>query len=273
MTLRRVSAQRSAGRWVLAALVWGLSAQAGAGLFDDEEARRAILDLRQKVELLRKDTEQRMADESKRQADESKRQADEITGLRRNLLDLQSQLDAHAAEAAKLRGLSEQLARDQAQEQRRSNEAAKALDERFRALEPVKVSYEGVEFLAEPAEKRGFETALASIRSADFELAQRLFADFLRRYPQSGYSSAALFWLANAQFVGKDFKASMASFQRLLLQDPGYARAPEALLALANCQLELKDAKGARKTLDELIATYPRSEAADAAKDRLARLK
>jgi TolA-binding protein len=50
-------------------------------------------------------------------------------------------------------------------------------------------------------------------------------------------------------------------------------RAPEAVLAIANCQLELKDNKGARKTLEELIANYPASEAAQAAKDRLARLR
>jgi tol-pal system protein YbgF len=267
MNPKLASSQQAAGRWLLAALVWGvLTARAGAGMFDDEEARRAILDLRQKVESLRKDTDQRMGDESRRQAEE-------ITGLRRNLLDLQNQLDANAAEAAKLRGLNEQLARDLAQEQRRHSDASKVLDERLRNLEPIKVSFEGVEFLAEPAEKRSFEAALASFRKGDFDVAQKLFADFLLRYAQSGYTSASIFWLANAQFVGKDFKASMASFQKLLAQDPGYARAPEALLALANCQLELKDVKAARKTLDDLIATYPRSEAADAAKDRLARLK
>jgi TolA-binding protein len=42
---------------------------------------------------------------------------------------------------------------------------------------------------------------------------------------------------------------------------------------MANCQLELKDTKGARKTLEHILEQYPRSEAADAAKERLARLK
>ena len=65
----------------------------------------------------------------------------------------------------------------------------------------------------------------------------------------------------------------MANFQKLLTQDPKYTRVPETLLAVANCQLELKDSAGARKTLESLIADHPRSEAADAAKDRVARLK
>jgi TolA-binding protein len=48
---------------------------------------------------------------------------------------------------------------------------------------------------------------------------------------------------------------------------------PEAVLAIANCQLEIKDNKAARKTLEDLVAKYPSSEAAAAARDRLARFK
>ena len=65
----------------------------------------------------------------------------------------------------------------------------------------------------------------------------------------------------------------MATFQRLIAQNPNYLRIPEAQLAVANCQLELKETKAARKTLEDLVADHPKSEAADAAKDRLARLK
>jgi tol-pal system protein YbgF len=253
-------------RCLIAVVFWTAAAQAGAGLFDDEEARRAILDLRQKVESLRRDTDQRMGDDVKRQADET-------AGLRRSLIDLQNQLDASALETAKLRGQNEQLSRDLAEGQRRQTELTKALDDRLRKLEPLKVSFEGTDFLVEPQEKRSFDAALAGFRKGDFEFAQSAFADFLVRYPQSGYASAALFWLGNAQFVGKDYKGAMSAFQKLLAQDPKYTRVPEALLAVANCQLELKDSKAARKTLEELIADYPRSEAADAAKDRIARLK
>ena len=59
----------------------------------------------------------------------------------------------------------------------------------------------------------------------------------------------------------------------LATSDPQHPRAPEALLSMANCQVELKDAKAARKTLEELVTSYPQSEAASAAKERLAKLK
>ena len=45
------------------------------------------------------------------------------------------------------------------------------------------------------------------------------------------------------------------------------------MLAIANCQAEMKDSTAARKTLDDLIKRYPKSEAAQAGKERLAALK
>lgn len=273
MKLRPRATGRALRHWFGAAALFALASHAGAGIFDDEEARRAILELRQKFELLRKETDQKIADESKRYAEESKRYAEEAASLRRSLIDLQNQLDANAAEAAKIRGQGEQLLRELSEAQRRQTDAAKATDERLRRLEPLKVAHEGSEFNADPAEKRNFELALASFRKGEFEAAQSGFTDLLARYPQSGYTSASLFWLGNAQFVGKDFKAAMTTFQRLITQNANYLRIPEAQLAVANCQLELKDTKAARKTLEDLVAEHPKSEAADAAKDRLARLK
>jgi TolA-binding protein len=54
---------------------------------------------------------------------------------------------------------------------------------------------------------------------------------------------------------------------------PNHMRVPEAMLTLANAQLEIKQPKEARKTLEDLVKSYPNSEAASAAKERLARLK
>ena len=249
---------------LVAALLW--AATASAGLFDDDEARRAILDLRQKIEALRRDTDQKLLDESKRQAEE-------LVSLRRGLLDLQNQWEAANGEAAKIRGQGEQLGREMNEAQRRQAEQIKRLEERLLRLEPIKVSHEGSEFLADSAEKRMFDSALASFRGGEFESAQNTFADFLGRYPQSGYGSSALFWLGNAQFVLKNYPAAVANFRKMIARSPAYARVPEAWLAIANCQLELKDLAPARKTLEDLVANFPQSEAADIAKERLARMK
>ncbi len=95
----------------------------------------------------------------------------------------------------------------------------------------------------------------------------------LRRFPSSGYRESALFWIGNAQYGKRDYKEAIASFRTLVTAAPDSARAPEALLAIANCQAELKDTKAARKTIDELLKTYPKSEAAQAGRERLVSLK
>ena len=61
-----------------------LAGPARAALFDDDEARRAILDLRSRVE------QQRLATETalQRQAEDLRRSTDENGLLRRSLLDL-----------------------------------------------------------------------------------------------------------------------------------------------------------------------------------------
>ncbi|HRL35640.1 MAG TPA: tetratricopeptide repeat protein, partial [Ottowia beijingensis] len=63
------------------------------------------------------------------------------------------------------------------------------------------------------------------------------------------------------------------NFRSLLTASPNHQRAPEAMLSIANCQIELKDTRAARSTLESLVKTYPQSEAAQAGKERLARLK
>ena len=85
MSVRLARGQGGIARWIAAAALCSAAAQAGAGMFDDEEARRAILDLRQKVDKMRLDTDQRITDEAKHQAEE-------VAALRRSLLDLQLSL-------------------------------------------------------------------------------------------------------------------------------------------------------------------------------------
>lgn len=235
---------------------------AGAGLFEDDEARKAILDLRQRVEATRLESEQGVS-----------RAVEENASLRRSLLELQNQIDILRSEMAKLRGLNEQLSRDVADFQRRQKDTAQGVDDRLRQFEPTKVTVDGREFMAEPAEKRDYEAALAVFRKGDFPASQTVFLDFLKRYPQSGYGPSALFWLANAQYATRDYKESMINFRALIARVPDHLRAPEAVLSIANCQIELKDSRGARKTLEDLIKAYPQSEAAVAAKERLSRLK
>ena len=242
-----------------AVATWAVPSHA---LFEDDEARRAVLDLRQRVDTLRQSSEA-----------SSQRLGDDNAQMRRSLLDLQSQIDGLRSEQASLRGSNEQLQREVAELQRRQRDMAKGMDERLRQFEPVPVAVDGLEFSVDPAEKRDFEAALTLFRKGDFAGAQTAFAGFEKRYPKSGYSPSVLFWLGNAQYAQRDYKEAIANFKRLLSNAPNHLRSPEAALSIANSQAELKDTKAARKTLEDLLKVYPQSEAAAAAKERLARMK
>ena len=137
----------------------------------------------------------------------------------------------------------------------------------------VDLKIDGVEVEVEPAEAKDYDQALTTFRKGDFAAASLLFADFVRRYPNSPYLIASLFWLGNAQYATREYKAAIATFKSLIQAAPEHPRASESWLAVANCQIELKESKAARKSLEDLIKTHPSSEAAVAAKERLAKLK
>lgn len=255
--MMRLDLKRHGMAAALAMLLSGMGT-AQAALFEDDEARRAILDLRQRLEAT---------------SNALKAQADDNAQLRRVLVELQGQIDSMQAEFNKSRGAQEQLTRDVSDMQLRQRDAQTGLDERLRKFEPATVSLDGREFQVDPVEKRDYDTAMEVFRKGDFAAAQVSLQRFVQRYPQTGYMSSALFWLGNASYAVKDYKASLVQFRQMLTLAPAHARAPEALLAISNVQIELKDTKAARKTLEDLIKAYPQSDAAQAARDRLPKLR
>ncbi len=224
-----------------------VSASAQAALFEDGDARRAILELRERVE----------------------RQGEEIQNFQRSLLEQQNQFEALRAETARIRGEKEELT----QELRRQQELSQGVDDRLKKFEPTKVKVDGVEFVADPAETKAYEDALAIFRKGEFGAASTAFNDFIKRNPKSGYVLPSLFWLGNAQYANRSYTSAINNFNTLLSKAPNHMRAADSMLSVGNCQLELKDIKAARKTFNELVKAYPHTEAAAAASERLAKLK
>jgi tol-pal system protein YbgF len=168
-----------------------------------------------------------------------------------------------------LRGEKEELT----QELRRQQELSQGVDDRLKKFEPTKVKVDGVEFVADPAETKAYEDALAIFRKGDFGPASTAFNDFIKRNPKSGYVLTSLFWLGNAQYANRSYTSAINNFNTLLSKSPNHMRAAESMLSVANCQLELKEIKAAKKTLGDVVKNYPHTEAAAAASERLAKLK
>jgi len=278
---------------------------AQAALFEDEEARRAILDLRQRLENQRQtqlqstdQTLQKSLDQSQKQIEILRKQVElEINQSKQDnrqaALQLQAQIEALKQDIANLRGEREQLLREITLLQRAQKDINVEIEERFQKIydqfakkeapssqkeeapksSKINVQVDGFEFLAEPDEKRDFEAAFVLFRKGDFAAAAKEFAQFVKVYSASGYKPSALYWLGSAKFARRDFNEAIAHLRGLVSDFPNHARAPEAMLTIGNAQLEIKQAKEARKTFNELLKLYPTTEAAAAAKDRLAQIK
>lgn len=266
-----------------AAAVLALSAlwpvTASAGLFDDEEARKAVVDLRTRFEQSQRQAELETS-ERKALAAQLADQAEQLGVLKRSLLDLNAQMETLRTEIAKLRGADEtlaqankDLARELADLQRKYKDTVVALDDRMRRLEPQRVSLDGKDAVVEAPEKKAYDEAIGILRKGEFANAATALAAFQKRFPSSAYTGHVQYWLGNALYGKGEVKEAMNIFRTLVSTTPDHPRASEALLALANCQIELKDSKGARKTLEELIANYPQSEAAQAGRERIKQIK
>ena len=256
----------------LRAAVLALCCVAGQGanaqLFGDDQARQAILDLRQRFD-------QSVAAQN--------RLVDENAQMRRSMLELQQQIETLRGDLARAVGNEEQLTRDMADLKRAQAATQQSLDDRFGKLEratgpadpqqPVNGAAGEATGNVNAGEKQDFDAALSVFRAGDFKGAQTGFSNFIKRYPRSSQAPLALFWLGNAQYATRDYKEAITNFRALLTAAPNHPRAPEAMLSIANCQIELKDTRAARTSLESLVKTYPQSEAAQAGRERLARLK
>ena len=250
---------RSKSRLALACLalaIW-MPLQAHAGLLDDDEARKAILDLRAKVDNLARELNARIDSKSDKTA----------------ALEMNNQHEQTMSEIAKLRGQIEVLSNDMVTTQKRQKDLYADLDARLRKLEPLSVTIDGQQAQVDPNEQRSYDAAMATFKGGDYKGAAGTLADFVRRYPQSGYAANAQYWLGNAYYALRDYKNAIAAQEVVVTTYRDSAKAPDAMLNIATSYAELKDKKAAKKALQDLVAKYPESSAAQAAKDRLAALK
>ncbi len=226
-------------------------------LFGDDEARRALLELRGKFEAFQK--------ESAAQLDGKANQ--------KSVLELATQNEQLRQEVAKLRGQIEVLTNELANAQQRQKDFYVDLDTRLRKMEPQQVTIDGKEVSIDQSEQKSYDAALASFKGGDYKAASVAFADFLRRYPRSGYAANAQYLLGNSYYAQRDYRNAIAAQQAVVKNFPDSAKTPDALLNIATCYLELKDRPAAKKTLEALIAQYPEAAAAQTARERLAGLK
>ena len=270
-----------------------------AGMFDDEEARKQILQLRSQIADTQRALDQRVAEL-------------EAQAKNRSIIDLFNQVETLRAEFARLRGQIELLQNETENTQKRQRDLYVDLDGRLRKLEAqqaeqaarnaaaaaaaaaapavasmppgqvgavppvnsVNPTADGVRSMppaaVDPvAEQRAYDQGLEHFRSGRFAEAVTAFQIFNRTFARSTLVPSAQYWIGNSLYATRDFRGAIAAQRQLIAQYPDSAKASDALLNIASAQSELGDLQAARITLQEVASKYPASEAGVKAKQRL----
>ena len=220
-----------------------LSSNAWA-IFSDDEARKAILEMRKSV-----------------QASQGA------------ILDLQNQIEKLRTENAQLRGQIESLQKQTDDLTKNQKTYYQDLDNRLTRFEPQTIEVEGVTGVVQAGERSAYEEALNAFQNNQVKKADSDLTAFIRKYPSSPYLPLALFWSGNTKYALKDYNGSINQLQTLISRFPGHQRVPAAMLTLGNANLESGKKAVAKKVLSDLISKYPDSEAAKEAKPIVTNIK
>lgn len=267
-----------------------------AGMFDDEEARKQIVQLRSQMAETQRTLDQRIGEL-------------EAQARNRSIIDLFNQVETLKTEFARLRGQIELLQNEMENTQKRQRDLYVDLDGRLRKVEaqmseqaartaqmppavvgpatspgagPVVNTPPGADparsmqpapmtspVMDPVAEQRAYDQGLEHFRGGRFGEAVTAFQLFIRNFPKSTLVPSAQYWIGNSLYAVRDFRGAIATQRQLLAQYPDSAKASDALLNIASAQGELGDLQGSRATMQEVVAKYPVSEAGIKAKQRL----
>ena len=243
------------------AVLLSLTSTPALALFGDDEARKAILDLRAKV-----------AEQDRQLRDKDAELAgrlDRLEAANRAQLELANTIDVLRREIATLRGQVETLTNEVTLVQKHSRDLYADLDTRMKALEPVATTVDGKQATVERAEQAAYDAALTQFRNSDFRGASIALQAFVARWPRSAFSASAHYWLGNSLYATKDYRAAIAAQQVVVDRHADSPRAPDALLNIAASYTELNDRNRARAALQKIITDFPNTESSKLAEDRL----
>lgn len=222
---------------------------AQAGMFDDEEARRQITDLRIKTEA----------------------RAEQMD---RAQLELQTLIQRQADEIARLRGQIETLGYELETAKKRQQDFYLDLDSRLRRFETLggpsaEAAPDAASAVDAASEGQEYEAALGYFKAGRYKEAAAAFAAFVQKYPTGSLAPNAQYWLGNAWYAQRNCIKAIEAQSVVTTKYADNPKAADAWLAIATCQKELGNPTGAKRSLETVINGFPGTPAAETAQQRL----
>jgi len=124
--------------------------------------------------------------------------------------------------------------------------------------------------LKRPDEPREFlRLADDKARAGETELARKLYTEFLKRWPREEGAGEAHFGLGESWLAEKKCREALYEYGKVIQEHAKTRSAPTAYLRSADCFKEMKMLPEAKLALEEVQKTFPKSDAAKVAKQKL----
>lgn len=118
-----------------------------------------------------------------------------------------------------------------------------------------------------------YRAAIDQFNRADYTGAMQTLSRFVDTHPEADYMDNALFWMGECQYGLGNYPSAIEYFQRVVGEYPDGNKVPDALLKVALTHERLDNPRQAQEVLSVLVETYPTTDAASRASERLNALK
>jgi len=126
-------------------------------------------------------------------------------------------------------------------------------------------------------EKQAFEKlysdSMTAYHDGDYEAAVKLFAAYLRDFPDTVKAANARYWLGEGYYSLAQYAQAITEFKRVQKDFPGSSKVPDALLKTAMSYEAIGGREPAVAAYSDLLQKYPGSLSAQLAEKALARLE
>jgi tol-pal system protein YbgF len=117
-----------------------------------------------------------------------------------------------------------------------------------------------------------YNAAFAQLKDGHYEQAITGFQAAIDAVPQGQWTPSALFWQGETYYVLQKRAQADAAYQKILTDFPKSDRVPDALLKTGYIAYDENKNSQARSIFQKVMSQYPDSQAANLAKQRLARM-
>ncbi len=141
----------------------------------------------------------------------------------------------------------------------------------------VPINAEGGERGSEPMAERTameiYKSGLALYRAGDYAAALSEFESYLEKGPSQDYLDNAYYWLGESSFGLGQYQKAIGYFDRVIKEIPEGNKVPDSMLKASLAYAKIGQSDQAKSILYNLLETYPSTNAAKLATDKLNNIK